>query len=62
MDNKDFVTESIGNFGRFQLSRTLLVQCVGVFSAWQTLVVISIFLTISFIPFLPVQQLHATRG
>ena len=51
MDNKDkdFVTGNIGTFGRFQLSRTLIVGFVGVFAAWQTLVVLWIFLRISFI-------------
>ena len=39
MDNKDFVTDNIGIFGRFQWRRIFIIQFLGVFCAWQTLVV-----------------------
>ena len=34
----DFITQRIGEFGRYQLRCFLVVQFVGVFAAWQVLV------------------------
>ena len=34
----DYITEKIGKFGKFQLRGFLLIQFVGIISAWQTFV------------------------
>ena len=59
----DYITEKIGKFGKFQLRGFLLIQFVGIISAWQTFVRFEAKLNIRpTLSTFSVHQLHPARG